>query len=125
MSGGIVGLGELAEAEVGDDDVAFLVEENVLRLHIPVEDIVLVEMADAHNHLRDVEPCAVLAETVTLLQVVEERSPREKLHSEIQLPLGLERELQAAEKRMTDFLQNLPLATRVFHLLLRQHATLH
>ena len=125
MSGGIVGLGEFAEAEVGDDDVTFLVEENVLRLHIPVEDIVLVEMSDAHNHLRDVEPRAVLAETVALLQVVEERSPREKLHPEIQLPLGLERELQAAEKRMTDFLQNLPLATRVFHLLLRQHATLH
>lgn len=57
--------------------------------------------------------------------MVEQRAAGEELHPDVQLSLGLERELQPAEERVVDLLQDLPLAARVLHLLPRQHARLH
>ncbi len=39
------------DAEVGDMNVAFVVEEEVRRLHVPVDDAVLVRPVDRHRNL--------------------------------------------------------------------------
>ena len=57
--------------------------------------------------------------------MIEELASCEELHADVELALRLERELQTAQKRVVDLLQDLPLAARVLHLLPRQHARLH
>ena len=62
----------LAQAEVGEDDVALLVEQDVLGLQVPVHDVEGVEVAQGAGDLGGVEARPRLQEASLPLQVVEE-----------------------------------------------------
>ena len=54
-----------------------------------------------------------------LLEMEEERTARDKLHSQIQFVVGLEGKLQTTQEGMIDFLKDLPLVDGVFDLIPR------
>jgi hypothetical protein len=62
----------LAQAEIGEDDVTLGVEEDVLRLQVPVDDGSGVEIAERRGNLGGVELGAVLGEPPLLLKMEKE-----------------------------------------------------
>ena len=59
----------LAKSKVGEDEVAFGVEEDVLRFQVTVDDADWVEVAQRRRHLGAVETRSCLAEVPLPLQV--------------------------------------------------------
>lgn len=59
-----------------------------------------------------------------LLEVEEQRTTRDELHSKVQFVVGLKSKLQTTEKGKVDLLENLPLVDGVFYLIPRHHRRL-
>ena len=59
-----------------------------------------------------------------LLEMEEERTAGDKLHSQIQFVVGLEGKLQTTQEGMIDFLEDLPLVDGVFDLIPRNDCRL-
>lgn len=95
----------------------------------PIQNVVFVQIADAQHHFRTIKPCALFGESNVLfltpsslphlLQVVKQRTARQKRHSHKQFVFRLEGERQPAQERGIHLLQNLPLALRVLDLVPR------
>jgi len=75
------------EAEIGDLEVAALVDEEVLGLEVPVEDAPGVAEADGGDELLEVPPRGVLLEAA-LGDAREELPAADELHDEVDLGLG-------------------------------------
>jgi len=97
---------DLAEAEVAQGDVALIVQENVLGLEVPVDDVHGVQGLDCRKKLADVELGSYQREPPGFLQVVEELATVYKRQHEVQLLAGLERELERHDERRVDTAQN-------------------
>ena len=63
---------EFAEPEIAKGDVACVVEEDVLRLQIAVDDVEAVQALEGAKEFRRVKARPVDVEALVLLQVVEE-----------------------------------------------------
>lgn len=89
-----VGLGvsfeHLSEAEVSQADVAILVHQNVLRLQVTVDDVLLVQVTQGHSDLDCVESGPLFVEPRDLPQVHEKLATTDKSHDEENLLLRLE-----------------------------------
>ena len=79
------------QAKVSDFDVSFMVQENVLRLQVTVDDSILVEISERFNELRGVEACPPLAELLVFAQMVKELAAIEEIHDKVELGGSLER----------------------------------
>lgn len=76
---GAVGLDVLlAQAEVGEDDVTLRVQQDVLGLQVPVDDVERVQVAQRASDLGGVETSPRLQEAALTLEVVEELKRRRK-----------------------------------------------
>lgn len=76
---GAVGLDVLlAKAEVGEDDVTLRVQQDVLGLQVPVDDVERVQVAQRARDLGGVETRPWLQEAALTLEVVEELKRRRK-----------------------------------------------
>ena len=62
------------ESKIGNSDVALGVDQNVLRLQISVDDVLLVQVLKSQHHLGCVEPSLVLVEASLSAQEVEKFS---------------------------------------------------
>ena len=88
-----------------------------------------MQVSDTQHHFRTIKPCALFGKPVRLrvthptqshlLEVVEQRTARQKWHPEIQFVFGLEGELQTAQERIVRLLKNRALAFGVFDLVAR------
>ena len=67
-------------------------------MHLPVHDVVLVEVFERKDQFGDVEPRTLLAEPRLLLQMPEQLATALEICDEIQVCLRLEGELQADEE---------------------------
>jgi hypothetical protein len=65
----------VGKAKVGDDDVAVLVEEEVLELEVAVDNVLLVEIVDARDELRKELLRISLLEIAVGEDVVEQLAP--------------------------------------------------
>ena len=59
-----------------------------------------------------------------LLEMEEERTASDKLHSQVQLVVGLERKLQTTQEGEIDLFEDLPFVDSVFDLVPRHHRRL-
>lgn len=76
------------EAEVGDLEVAVLVQEKVLRLHVAVSHAVLVAEGERRNQLPEVTPRLRLRETAAAGDFGEEFSALGQFNDQVNLGLG-------------------------------------
>mmetsp|Transcript_30376 Transcript_30376/g.97927 ORF Transcript_30376/g.97927 Transcript_30376/m.97927 type:complete len:250 (+) Transcript_30376:554-1303(+) len=88
----------LGEAKVGESDVAAGVEEDVLRLEVPVDDAEGVDVLEGEGELRGVEPRASFAELADLLEMAEEFAPGAVVEDEVELLPRLEGRVEADDE---------------------------
>lgn len=93
------------------------VEQNILRLHVAVDDIPLVEVLDGQDQLRDVEAGLELLEGHFASEMVAEVLPRAVVQGQVQEVRGLESIVQVYYKRVVGFLQHVRFRNRVLELL--------
>lgn len=74
--------------------MAVPVHENVLRLEVPVDDLVLVEVFQSQHYLGAVEDGPDLRELGGLPDVEEQFAPLHEVHDHVEFPLGLEGAVQ-------------------------------
>ena len=74
----------LGEPEVGELDVAISVQQDVLRLQVPIDDVPGVQVLDGTDNLGRVEQPSVAGEAAAVPQVAEELAARHKLHEHVQ-----------------------------------------
>lgn len=86
----LLALYELRHAVIGQTDVALVVYEDILRLHVPVDDPVLVEMSECQRDLCCVEAGLVLGEAPGTAEVLEELAALLESHYEEELFRSLE-----------------------------------
>ena len=97
----------LGEAEIGKQKIAILVQQNILRLEIPINNLLLVEVAEGQGDAQTVELGSLLRELSRLSKMHKQLAASDKLHDEEDLEVGLEDELHAHEERMVGLLQNI------------------
>ena len=106
------------------------IQQDILRLEVAVDNVVLVQMPQREDELGNVELRPLLHKAALLLQMPEQLAARHVIRDEVQIRRGLERELQAHDERRLGRRrahQDIPLADRVLDLLLlhddllRQH----
>lgn len=103
----LICLQDLGETEISETDVAIFSHQNVLRLEIPIDDILLVEMPNRQGHRERIELCPGLGELPCFTQVHEEFATAHELHHEENLLICLEYVLHTHEEGMIGLLQNL------------------
>ena len=103
----------LGQPEVSDAQVAVAVHQNVLRLQVAVDDVVRVQEAQPEQDLGRVQLAAVGAEAPLLLEPKKQLAAGHEFEDHVQLVLALERELQLAQERVVQVLQDVALGGRV------------
>lgn len=74
---------QLAKSEIAQSDVASIIEENVLRFEITVNDLETVKTFKCAQQLRRVESGTVDVESLLSLQVVEQLSAVDECQNQI------------------------------------------
>lgn len=90
-----------------------VIEKNVLRLKISVDNLEAVQTLESAQQLCGVETGSVDIKPLFPLQMVEQLSAVHKRQYEVQLLGRLEREFQRNNKRIVDLRKNRPLGKRV------------
>lgn len=76
---------ESRDTQVSDAQVAILVEDQIFRLDVSVENRVLVEVLQAQQHARDKEFCLFLGEASVLADMVPQVTARHEVDNEIEV----------------------------------------
>ena len=105
----------VAEAEIDQSNILLMVEEQVLRLEVPVNDAQLVEVLDAADDLLEEFAGFGLLELLLLHDVVEELAPAHELHYQKQLLRRLNDFEQLDDVGMPDELQYVNFASHSLH----------
>ena len=92
------------ESEVCDDDVALPVQQDVLRLEVPVGDVEAVQIREAGHDLRGVELDRGGGESVVHPHEGEQLTPRLEREQEVQVVNVLPAVGEAYQEGMVDFL---------------------
>lgn len=74
----------LREAKVGQADVSFTVQQDVLGLQVAVDDFFGVEVLDGTHDLRSIEEPRGVAETPTAAEVTEQFTARHVVHQHVE-----------------------------------------
>lgn len=74
----------LGEPEVGELDVPVPIQQDVLRLEVPVDNLFGVQVLDGTHDLRRVEEPGGGGEAAPVAQVAEELAARHELHQHVQ-----------------------------------------
>lgn len=90
---GVVWIPNAGYPEISHAQVSLIVEDQVLRLDVPVEDALAVDVLKSHHYASNEELCLLLAEAPVPRDVVSEIAPRQQVHHQIQVLSVLEREL--------------------------------
>lgn len=74
----------LSEAEVGQADVSFAVQQDVLGLQVAVDDLFGVEVLDGAHDLGGIEEACGVAEAPAAPQVAEQLAARHVVHQHVE-----------------------------------------
>lgn len=107
----------LGEAKVGDLQVTLRVDQEILRLQIPVDQIEVVKVLEREYNLSRVKTRVRLREAADLAKMAEHLATGYIFQHHVQIRVVLEVEAQRYEERETDRLQYPLLVERVLHLL--------
>jgi len=99
-----------------------MVEENVFRLQIPINNTLLVESLKSEDNFSSVEADSLLRELLFSAKMVEEFPSIQKVHDHVQLVLSLESVVHGHEEGAINFLKNLTLRLRMVDLVSLQNA---
>lgn len=88
-------LEDLGEAEIGQADISIFAHENVFRLQISINDLLLVEMPESQGDCERIELRTLLRKLPRLSEVHEQLASSHKLHDKEDLLLSLEHVLHA------------------------------
>lgn len=80
----------LAQAEIGEFNMAFLVKQNIFRLHVPIENALAVEMLERKQKLYDIYPGVRLGEGDLARQVEAEILAGTVVEGQVEVVGGLE-----------------------------------
>mmetsp|Transcript_220 Transcript_220/g.858 ORF Transcript_220/g.858 Transcript_220/m.858 type:complete len:457 (-) Transcript_220:283-1653(-) len=122
LRGGL--LDGLAQAKVGELHVAKLVQEQVVRLDVPVDVAPLVDALQGQHCLRNVELGLPLRQRVPPHQQRHHVAAGEVLRNQVQKLLVLERVVQLHDVRGADLHQDIPLGLDVLDLPAPKHLAL-
>lgn len=117
----------VAEPEVNDFDAAMLIQQKILGLQIPVDDLHAVNLLDPSHDLVKEAASFRLRDTASADDVVKQLTTARILHDEKQLPRSFDDLIQLHHVRVPDELQDLDLTGNtldighVHNLLLLQH----
>ena len=103
----------LGEAEVGELEVAVDVDEDVLRLHIAVENVVLVQVLDSQYHFGDQQFRLLRVEVTMLLDHVEQVTAWAEVQNEVNIVLRMESGVKLHDERvrvLVELAENVSLA---------------
>eukprot|EP00038_Savillea_parva_P009074 m.181047 g.181047 ORF g.181047 m.181047 type:complete len:648 (+) comp15157_c0_seq1:89-2032(+) len=89
-----------AHPKVGNLDMAFAVEHDIVKLEITVNDTAFVQKQEAANDLRRVKPRPFLIKLAGALNVVHQVATRDKLHDKEKLVGSLKARMQRRQKRV-------------------------
>lgn len=106
----------LREPEIGDLDVTFVIQEYILRLEVPVDNVQAVQVLDREQNLGGVEPRDVVRELDGLSEVTEEFAAGDVLETHEEVRGRLEAGVEGDDEGMTDGLQYAPFVVDVLHL---------
>ena len=91
---------DLADAKVGEFDVAMLVDEYVLWFEVAIDDTPTMQVLDCEDKLCSVEASFLLAEITFAGDEHKKVTTIDKIGNEIQVRLSLECVMQAEKERM-------------------------
>jgi hypothetical protein len=89
----------LAKTIVRELDVAFLCDENIVKLQVAVQNAVLVQILQSHAHFRGVES-GLLHTKWTALEVLHEITPTDVLADKVEMGIGLEAGVELDQEGM-------------------------
>lgn len=105
----------VAQAEIYDLDVFVVVEEEVLRLEVSVDDVQLVDIFYASVDLLEKLACLVFLEPSVRHNVVKELSAARVLHDQVELLGGLDDFIELDNVGVPDQLQNVDFPSHAFY----------
>ncbi len=77
------------EPKVRNLDMSIMVDQQVFRLQIPINDILLMQVHESIHDLNEVKPCVLFAHSLDWLKVVEKLSPGTVIQNETYEIVGL------------------------------------
>ena len=105
----------VAEAEIYDLDVFVVIEEEVFRLEVSMDDVQLVDILDASVDLLEKLACLVFLQTSVRNNVVKELTAARVLHDQVELLGCLDDLIELDDVRVPDQLQNVDLPSHTFY----------
>ena len=109
------------ESQVSEDSVTSLVQQNVLRLQISVDNVQTVEVAEGGDDLGEVEDGSVEVESSIAAKIREEFPATNEWSNKIEMMSVNTPPGQLDQERMIDLLQDLLLVLDMLHLLVLNH----
>lgn len=91
------------ETEICQQQVAIAIEQDIFWLEVPVNDILLMEMAECDGHLSNHKLSLVVAEASDFDEMPEQLSALHKVHQEINSHLITEHVVHTHNERMVHF----------------------
>ena len=99
--------------------MSILIDQNVLRLEVPVNDAIIMQALDSQHNLGEVESCVIFTHENRLTNVLDQLSSREILQYHVQMRLILQAIVYIAAKVFwRKSLQNVSFVQDVLDLLL-------
>ena len=87
-----------------------MVQKDILRLQVSVDDAVLVETTEGFDELGRVETGSPLTKLLVLAQMVEELATVQEVHHEVEFGGRLESILELYDERAVDLLKDVTLS---------------
>ena len=109
------------ESQVSEDSVTSLVQQNVLRLQISVDNVQTVEVAEGGDDLCEVEDGSVEVESSIAAKIRKEFPATNEWSDQIEMMSVNTPPGQLDQERMIDLLQDLLLVLDMLHLLVLDH----
>ena len=81
----IVGLDESSNAEIGGSEVALVVKDQVFRFDVPMDDVVEVQVLEAHQDAGDEELCLHLLKPSPAAHVVAQVPADQQVHDQVEV----------------------------------------
>ena len=96
----------LGQTKVSKHDVAILIEQDILRLQVSVEDVWLVQVAKSQCNLSSIELSLLFTESLFFWQVFEEFASLNEVHNEVDSVRLLEHIVHANDEWVIHLVQN-------------------
>ena len=107
---------QFTQPEIAERNVPGIIQQDILRLQVSINDIEPVKVFQRAKQLRGVEPAPVLVKLSFPLQMVEELSAIHETHHEVQFVGGLEGKFQGDDEWVVHQSENGPLSKDVRNL---------